>query len=221
MTLWSSCEDQPTRTQEKSPMIPTEVLKEEHRVIETVLTCLEQICHDAVQTGKLDQVSAKEATSFFREFADHCHHGKEEELLFPMLEEKGFSKDEGPTAVMRQEHETGRQFVRSMLAELDGAAAGEAEALKDFTEAGLRFVDHLREHIQKEDGCLFSMADGILSAADQEALLQEFQKAETKLGPDVHQTYLGVAERLAKRFHVTGEAIKEAQSHGCCGHSHP
>ncbi len=59
-------------------MKPTDILMSEHRVIEQVLDCLEKILEQCTSENKLDTISAKQAIEFFRGFADHCHHGKEE-----------------------------------------------------------------------------------------------------------------------------------------------
>ena len=93
-------------------MKPTEILSGEHRVIEQVLTCLERIAEQCAAEGRLDRTSAEQALEFFRNFADRCHHGKEEVHLFPALEAKGFPRDGGPTGVMLHEHDQGRAHVR-------------------------------------------------------------------------------------------------------------
>ena len=73
-------------------MKPTEILSNEHRVIEQVLAALEAIVRDAKSAARLDEPSARDAVAFFRNFADRCHHGKEEVHLFPALEAKGFPR---------------------------------------------------------------------------------------------------------------------------------
>ena len=45
---------------------------------------------------------------FFRDFADKCHHGKEEDRLFVKMVEAGFLQNSGPIAVMLSEHDAGR-----------------------------------------------------------------------------------------------------------------
>ncbi len=69
-------------------MKPSDVLKSEHRVIELVLDCLEKLVQPSPDTSRFDAHSAEQAIDFFRNFADRCHHGKEELLLFPALEAK-------------------------------------------------------------------------------------------------------------------------------------
>lgn len=45
--------------------------------------------------------------NFFRVFADLCHHGKEEQYLFPALEAAGIPRESGPAGVMLAEHAEG------------------------------------------------------------------------------------------------------------------
>ena len=191
-------------------MKPTEILSSEHRVIEQVLVCLDQIIANAERTGKLDKDSATDAVNFFRTFADQCHHGKEEAHLFPAMEAKGFSRESGPTGVMRAEHEQGRACVRQMR---EAIATG---AVQPFAAAGRRYSELLRQHIQKEDHCLFGMADNAFSAAEQAALLAKFEKVEAEeMGAGTHEKFLGIAEALAKKF---GVAMQTGREHACCHH---
>ena len=57
-------------------------------------------------------------TDLIRYFADGFHHAKEEKLLFPVLEQKGFSTMQGPVAVMLTEHQMGRSFTQGILKHL-------------------------------------------------------------------------------------------------------
>src|SRR5271166_4514533 len=95
-------------------MKPTEILSGEHRIIEQVLDCLETMAQKSTTHGHLDEISARQAIDFFRNFADRCHHGKEETHLFPAMEAKGFPHQGGPTGVMLSEHEQGRAHIRGM-----------------------------------------------------------------------------------------------------------
>ena len=191
-------------------MKPTEILSSEHRVIEQVLDCLEQIIAGAERTGTLDAAAATDALNFFRTFADQCHHGKEEAHLFPALEAKGFPRESGPTGVMLAEHEQGRACVRQMQAAIPTGA------VPAFAEAGRRYSTLLRQHIQKEDHCLFSMADNTFSAADQATLLAKFERVEAEeLGAGTHEKFLGIAGALAEKF---GVANRTGHTPACCHH---
>ncbi|WP_197530899.1 hemerythrin domain-containing protein [Bythopirellula polymerisocia] len=199
-------------------MRPTEILMQEHRVIEQVLDCLEVMAQRA-EAGALDVESAKQAIDFFSNFADKCHHGKEEDCLFPLLEEKGFSREQGPTGVMLHEHEAGRKHVQGMATAVCTFETGVSEAKKDFVSHAKAFIQLLREHILKEDHCLFQMSDQALSEEDQLGLLKSFAHVEhDDLGPGTHEKYLAIATELAKRFRVTCQASNSEMGICCSEH---
>ena len=198
-------------------MKPTAILSSEHRVIEVALDCLEQIARRALHEKKLDKAAAEQVVDFIRTFADRCHHGKEEELLFTALVEKGMPREGGPIGQMLVEHEQGRAFVKSMAESTAEAAAGDSGALQRFAENAQGYIQLLRAHIRKEDGVLFPMAEQILSSDDQKALLASFEKVETEhMGLGTHEKYLRLAESLADRFGVSREGL--AVKPCGCGH---
>ncbi|MBC7351246.1 MAG: hemerythrin domain-containing protein [Thermogutta sp.] len=183
-------------------MKPTEILSQEHRVIEQVLDCLEKIVRKSKEEGKVDAESARAAIDFFRGFADKCHHAKEENQLFPVLHTKGFGGGCGPIAVMLREHELGRLYIGGMDASLNAAASGDADAVRWFVQHGESYIRLLREHIQKEDHCLFPSADQKLSTEDEQSLLAAFAQVEKDEIGELHARYVEIANRLAERFGV-------------------
>lgn len=184
-------------------MKPTEILRNEHRVIERVLHCLEAMVRRARSAGRLDGESAHEAVAFFRNFADHGHHGKEEDHLFPALEAEGFPREGGPIGVMLHEHELGRAHLRGMDENIDAAAAGDAAALGQFISHAEGYLAVLRQHIDKEDHVLFPLAERTLSEETQQRLLAEFRRVEAEeMGAGTHERYLQVAHELAKQYGV-------------------
>ena len=198
-------------------MEPTKILSNEHRVIEIVLSCLESMINKALQEKKLDRQLAEEAIDFIRNFADKCHHGKEEGHLFPAMVEMGIPKEGGPVGQMLREHEQGRAFVKGMAETVEAASNGEAAALKAFSVNALGYVELLRAHIHKEDNILFPMADRVLSGNDQKQLLEAFERVESELmGYGTHDKYIKIAETLADKFGVSKEGI----SNGSCGCGH-
>lgn len=201
-------------------MSPTETLKQEHRVIEIVLSCLDRLSSACSEGKPLDTQSASEAVDFFKVFADRCHHGKEEDLLFPMMESKGFSPEHGPTGVMRHEHELGRRSIQGMTEAIRDFSAGKSEAQQRFAEHAKSYSELLRQHIQKEDHCLFQMADQTLTPAEKEELSRGFARIETEhVGEGIHERYLELAHALAKRLGVTaGPTLQVATGGGCCSH---
>lgn len=197
-------------------MKPSDILSSEHRVIEQVLNCLELIAKRAEDYGNLDEQSAGETIDFLRAFADRCHHGKEELHFFPAMEAKGFSRESGPTGVMLYEHDLGRHRVSEMGKALDAFKAGDLLRAKRFAEHARAYIALLRNHIEKEDHCLFNMANQAFTEADQQQLLDAFAKAESEsMGHKTHETYLRITERLAERYDVVTSQSAPTLCGGC------
>lgn len=198
-------------------MKPTTVLSNEHRVIEVMLNCLEKMANEAVEKGKLEREPAEQAVDFIRNFADKCHHGKEEDHLFTTLERKGMPADGGPVGVMLNEHEQGRALVKAMADNIPAASEGDTQALGTFTSAAREYILLLRNHIQKEDKILFPMADRFLSDDDQTKLEETFKRVESEhMGVGTHERYIDIAKSLAKRYSVALDTIPTDTA--CCGH---
>jgi hemerythrin-like domain-containing protein len=202
-------------------MLATDRLANEHRVIEQVLTCLEQLAVEGIAQGLLDGDSAREAVDFFQTFADQCHHAKEEQALFPLLEAKGFPPQAGPTGVMRAEHEEGREHLRGLASEVDRAAAGDGVALLRFARHAREYVHLMRQHIAKEDHGLFPMTAVVLTDEDQEQLLNAFERVErSQRHAGTHEKYHRIADELADRLDVAKTAAVAEAEHHCCGCFH-
>lgn len=140
---------------------PTAELREEHRLILKVVHVLEEIIGRGSTPDDLDFEGLSDCITFFRQFTDACHHGKEEDLLFPELEAQGMPAHGGPIAVMLEEHRIGRTLVKRMAESLDVVRGGQdpEEGSARLISAARDYVALIRGHISKEDGVLFDMAD--------------------------------------------------------------
>lgn len=201
-------------------MKPTELLMEEHRVIEQVLGCLQKMSAIAEATGKLNCEHAHQALEFIRHFADHCHHQKEEDQLFALMEHRGFAQNEGPIAVMLDEHQTGRFHVGGMADALAAYEQGDKCAAQTFVNHARAYCELLKDHIVKEDFILYPLADEAFSAEDQEVLGRAFDEVEAGHA-NHHALFLAVAEQLGEYYQVPRptEPNREALSGICPAHS--
>ncbi len=180
-------------------MRPTETLMDEHEMILTVLDAAEQELHLMETTGRVRAERVEQMVDFFRNFADRCHHAKEEKLLFVRMEERGMPREAGPIGVMLYEHDLGRGYVRAVAEALSRAAQGDGEALQAIRQNLAAYIHLLRDHIYKEDHILYPMADQILLPDDQRWLEGEFERVEREeIGVGVHEKYHELAHRLAE-----------------------
>ncbi len=174
---------------------PTQVLKDEHRVIEKVLDAMER----ALRQDAVDRSFFEKALDFLRNFADGCHHAKEEEELFPVLEASGIPREGGPIGCMLKEHEEGRSLVRMIADHLEAATGGDRTAVGAVRQAAANYIELLRQHIQKEDTVLFVVADQTLGPEEKKSMLTAFDHAE-QTGGDVgkHERYVALADELSQ-----------------------
>jgi hemerythrin-like domain-containing protein len=205
----------------ETTMKATDILRSEHETILDVLAALESISRPAVPEERLDLRSAQEALDFLRGFADRCHHGKEEQLFFPALAARGLTRRVGPLAVMASEHEKGRTLLARMADGLAEAKQSKPGAAARFRSAATTYVALMRAHINKENGILFPLGDGMLSEAEQIALLVGFEHFEHDgMGSGAHERFLDIASGLCERLGLD-QAQASMAGHRCCGHETP
>lgn len=182
---------------------PTEILKEEHKAIKRMLTILNVACERLERGEKVSPDIFRRAIEFIRNFADSCHYGKEEETLFPLVEQRGIPREGGPTGVMRMEHEQGRSFVKALAEAVERYEQGDESAKADIIENARGYTQLLAQHIPKEDDILYPLADKILTLSDRKELLEKFEKVEReRIGEGKHQEYLHLVEKLEKQLEI-------------------
>ncbi|HEX9656886.1 MAG TPA: alginate export family protein [Bacteroidota bacterium] len=159
-------------------MKPTDILKEEHRSIERMLFVLEKAVTRLQQGEDVNPDVFRDGIWFIKEFADGCHHQKEEKLLFPAMVQKGFPQKSGPIGVMLHEHDLGRQEVAAMNDALDRYIKSDPTGRPALVQHTQSFIDLLRDHILKEDNILFAMADHHFSVEEEAILLKSFRAEE-------------------------------------------
>jgi hemerythrin-like domain-containing protein len=143
----------------------------------------------------------KQIVRFIQGFADKCHHAKEEDLLFPAMEEAGVPRQGGPIGVMLAEHTEGREHVRRMKEAAERYAAGDLKAGSEFAGHARQYAALLSQHIHKEDNILYPIADARLSARAQVRLEKDFEKVEEEVvGAGKHEEYHRLLEKLEKTY---------------------
>jgi len=181
-------------------MQATQQLREEHEGIKVVLAVLEHLAGEmrqgrAVKTEHLEQI-----LDFLRTFADRCHHGKEEDELFPALANIGIPVEGGPIGMMLIEHTEGREYICGMGEALARLHAGES-AHEAFARNARGYVDLLRAHINKENMVLFVMAEMHLPVAEDARLTAAFARIEQeRIGAGVHERYHAMIHALRNEY---------------------
>jgi len=79
-------------------MRPTETLMHEHEIILMVLDAAEREIQRMRETNAVRREYLEQMVDFFRNFADRCHHAKEENLLFVRWRSGGCPGRPAPSA---------------------------------------------------------------------------------------------------------------------------
>jgi hemerythrin-like domain-containing protein len=180
-------------------------LEHDHHVIEQVAALLADVSAHA--SAERAFAFGAWAVEFVRRFADGCHHAKEEQALFPLLEARGIPRQGGPIGMMLLEHQEGRDLVRDM----ERAVA--ARDLPGFVASAGAWAGLLRAHIAKERGVLFPMGARRLGADDDLALRERFAAIEREAGGKAFHARI-LAELADWKQKLGTLALAEAPAHG-------
>ena len=156
------------------------VLAEEHDVLLHILARLSTLSETVARAepGPLDE----RLVAHLGELADGLlaaepHHQREEDVLFPVMEEMGI---EGPPHVMRMEHVELRREKRALRVLADRAGTEPVESWRaELAELSPRLVGGLSSHIGKENEVLYPMALSHLDAS----VWADMQAAAAAIGP--------------------------------------
>jgi hemerythrin-like domain-containing protein len=197
-----------------------ETLMTEHRVIERVLDGLVGFAEEVQRKGSTEKDELGRFVTFIREFADACHHGKEEDILFAAMVEHGFPRNGGPIAVMLHEHDQGRGLV-GILRERAGQSAAWSDGDRtEIAEVSRGFAQLLRAHIHKEDAILYPMAEQHLPSDALAAVgdaCEAYERDPSRAGK--HDALHALAEDLI-RGHAAAvypDVSPAPRGFGCCG----
>lgn len=161
-------------------MHATKVLMQEHRLIEQVLECLDQGARRLDAGEAVDPQFFIDAAEFVSGFADACHHGKEEDILFVEFQRATAMGDGGPVAMMLYEHDVGRRYTAEFRAAARRLREGDKGAANDIVDNVFGYVELLQQHILKEDEILYPMAEQLLGAEDQQKIDELVRQVEAR-----------------------------------------
>ncbi len=176
-------------------MHPIKDLVKEHALVKLALRVLEKAC-DQIEAGKdMNQEDMRNVVLFIREFADKCHHGKEEALLFPAIKENNIPEEVALVDIFIEEHKISRGFVKNM------ADAIEASLSPIFIENARKYIQLLDQHIDRENQFLFPMAEKSLSEDKLKELEVGFENVEKNIiGEKRHQELFGLIQNLKEIY---------------------
>ena len=175
-------------------MQPIAPLMIEHRLIERMVHLMRQdleriranILVDP-EFAFVDPVFIDVAVDFMRTYADRCHHGKEEDILFAELAEKTLPPDlKAILDELVEEHKQAREFTKELVKAKENYLRQEPEAVNQV----LFYLDKITamypKHIIKEDEHFFIPLMGLFTPEGKDAMLEKMWEFDRKM---IHERY--------------------------------
>lgn len=182
---------------EDSSMMPIGPLMIEHRLIERMIRLMKVELEDIKRAYKVDTKFMDTAIDFLRMYADRCHHGKEEDILFLELMKKKISPEHGKILEeLMDEHVWSRETVKKLVDANESYWKGNRESIAEIIKLLHDLVSFYPVHIAKEDKKFFLPIMGYFSDQEQEAMLRESWEFDRKL---IHEKYAKVVAMFEKK----------------------
>lgn len=173
-------------------------LIEEHSGIMLMLSIMRKVSERLSSGEVVEKEDLNKILEFLTSFADKCHHGKEEDMLFPELFKS--PSNQGLVAELIDEHTTAREYIKSIAEAMENYATGNSEAAT-IAENMENYIQLLTEHVRKENNELFPVAKKELSEETQTQMVEQFEKFEHDvIGEGKHEEYHGWLEDLKKKY---------------------
>ena len=181
----------------------TASLRRDHDLIEKVVKSMETTI-GLLRDGKtVPESILMPVIDFTKNFMDVCHHSKEENSLFPALEKAGMPTTMGPIAMMLMEHEITQKLANKM-----------EESAKKYIDSGdqkqlvsdmIEYVEHVSQHLWKENHRLFMMADMHLMGHS-DKIEEELNKVEDEKLQEIGKNR-EFYEKIVEDFHQKTDAM--------------
>ncbi len=185
-------------------MQPIAPLMIEHRLIERMITLmrreLERVRANILvdpEFAFVDPVFIDTAVDFMRTYGDHCHHGKEENLLFAELAKKELAPDlKKILDELTEEHKLAREYTKELVKAKEDYLREEPEAVNQI----LFYLDKLTamypSHILKEDQHFFISVMNYFTPEEKAAMLARMWEFDRQL---IHEKYGGTVAAIETR----------------------
>jgi hemerythrin-like domain-containing protein len=177
----------------------TQRLKDEHQLILRMLALLEKNARLTEEGSFHEYRFYLDGVDFIRNYADRFHHAKEEDILFEALVENGMPRQNSPVAAMLMEHDEGRAYVRALEEAATKALDGETGQDEAIVANAMGYLELLREHISKEDGILYPLAERLIPEDKRDAIVEGYHEAEQKTAQGLEEHYRRIVEGYEAR----------------------
>jgi hemerythrin-like domain-containing protein len=147
---------------------------------------------------KLNPAFLEVAVDFIRTYADRCHHGKEEDILFRELGEKKLKGEHRHTMEeLIEEHRWGRKMTARLVEANQRYVRGDGDAISIAIDCMKSLIQFYPKHIEKEDKHFFIPCMDYFTGTEQQAILKEEWEFDRNL---IHEKYKNIVLAVEKEL---------------------
>jgi hemerythrin-like domain-containing protein len=177
-------------------MMPIGYLMIEHRLIERMIKLMTDESVNMDRENKADLGFLDSAIDFLKTYADKCHHGKEEDILFRDLTQKKISfEHKKAMAELLEDHKMGRREVSKLVDASNSNSEGKGVSLASIKKQIKWLVEFYHRHIAKEDKKFFIPSMSYFSRQEQDRMLGEFMEFDRG---GIQDNYKKIVQKLEK-----------------------
>ncbi len=181
-------------------MLPVGELMIEHRLIDRMLALMRVEMDRIGEFNRADPGFIDSAVSFINEYADFCHHGKEEKILFARLSEKPISPEmKKMVHDLTQEHVFVRNLTNELVRAKDKYMEGKPGGMADIIACINSIVVFYPKHVEKEEKHFFMPAMSYFSDDEKADMMRMFREFDSRL---FHDEFKMTVSSLEDQWHI-------------------
>jgi hemerythrin-like domain-containing protein len=197
-----------TRGRDPSMTRIVELLLEEHRNIKKLLHVLEQELNVFDHSDQPDYEILRAIIEYFQDYPEGYHHPKEDMVFEKLkLRDPAVAKRIGD---VQEEHRIESKRLQDFSHAVDDVLAGREYLRQEFHNVVQDFIQHQREHMDKEELMLFPAAVSALQPEDWAEIDMRLSDRKDPLFDDVSQKNYDDLQRTILRWGRETQEIRMA-----------
>jgi hemerythrin-like domain-containing protein len=162
-------------------MKPTEILISEHKLIRLMLKVVDKIAENIKAVKGFYIHDMEKITGFMQHYVGSKHNSKEENYLFPAIEEACKSKDDKMLNFLIHEHSSSQDFVKDISKTIESYKIVGAHSCASLADTLIKYSKTNETCMKVEENILFPFADMALTVEKQEQILKKFEKHDNDI----------------------------------------
>lgn len=180
-------------------MLPIGPLMTEHRLIESFVEAMKKELAHIEQTSSVDASRIETLCDCMHTYADLCHHGKEENILFRALDQMELTGEHRQTMEeLIEEHRQARRTLTVLREANAHDPQSNKKAMADIITSLKDLISFYPQHIEKEDDHFFLPTMDYFNTKERESLIAKEQEFDKQF---IHTIYRGKMDRLHQQYH--------------------